>query len=59
MLIPLQSHTNAQAQANSEDLLDSENLAAGVNMGTCTSGQRGLEISCNLSGNLRPSVAQR
>lgn len=58
MLIPLHTHIDAQAQANREDLLDSENLAAGVNMGTCTSGQRGLEISCNLSGNLRPSVAQ-
>ena len=32
MLIPLHPHTDAQAQANREDLFDSENLAAGVNV---------------------------
>lgn len=32
--------TCARARANREDLLDSEHLAAGVNVGTCTPGKR-------------------
>lgn len=57
VLVPLQSHACSQSPAHRENELDSEHLVTGVKVQTC-SRERRIKISCNLSGNFRPSVAQ-